>query len=58
MLRSVYDQIGVQIRGLSAINVNTDQHGSLLIPVIMSNLPSDLKLRIARQATDDVWKID
>ena len=35
-----------------------DQYGSLLIPVIMSKLPSEVKLRIAREATDEVWKIN
>ena len=58
MLRSVYDQINVHIRGLAALNVNSDQYGSFLITIIMSKLPDDVKLRVAREATEEVWKID
>ena len=54
MLRSVYNQINAHIRGLPALNVNSDQYGSLLI---MSKLPDDVKLRVAREATE-VSKID
>ena len=32
--------------------------GSLLIPVIMTKLPSEIRLRIARESTDAVWKLD
>ena len=39
MLKSVYEQINVQIRGLAAIFVNTDYYVRLLIPVIMSKFP-------------------
>ena len=35
-LRSVYDKIMVNIRGLEALGVTSEQYGSLLIPVIMS----------------------
>ena len=55
-LKSVYDQINVHIRGLKALNVKSDQYGR--IPVIMSKLPSEVKLKIAREATDEVWKIN
>jgi len=57
-LRSVYDQVNVHIRGLEALNMKSDQYGTLLIPVIRSKLPSKVKLRIAREATDEVWKIN
>ena len=50
MLRSVYEQINVQIRGLAAIFVNTDYYVRLSIPVIMSKLPSDMKLRKLERA--------
>ena len=38
--------------------MSVDQYGSLLIPVIMSKLPSEIRLLVARKATDNVWKID
>ena len=58
MLRSVYDQLNEHIRGLAALNVNTEQYGSLLIPMIMSKLPNDVQLRVAREMKEDMWRID
>ena len=58
MLRSVYDQINVHIRGLAALKIKSDECGFMLVPVIMSKLPSDVKLRIARESTEEVWKVD
>ena len=58
MLRSVYDQLNVHIRGLAALNVNTEQYGSLLIPMITFKLPNDVQLRVARKMREDVWRID
>ena len=57
-LRYVFDQISVHVRGLDSLGVSADQYGSLLIPIIMSKLPSEIRLQIARKATGDVWKID
>ena len=47
-LRFVYDKISVHICGLSSLGVSSDQYGGLLIPVIMSKLPNEVRLRIAR----------
>jgi len=57
-LRSVYDQITVHIRGLAALEITSEQYGSLLMPMIMSKLPSDIRLQVARELTDENWKID
>ena len=57
-LRLVYDKISVHTRGLATLGISADQYGSLLIPVIMSKLPSEIRLQIARNTTQDVWKID
>ena len=51
-LRVVYDKITVHIRGLTALGVGSDQYGSLLIPIIMSKMPNEIRLRIAREAKD------
>ena len=56
--RYVYDKICVPIRGLASLGVSADQYGSLLIPVIMEKLPTDIRLYIPRKATSDVWKIN
>ena len=43
-LRYLYDQIRVQIRGLEALGVKTETYGQFLIPVIMSKLPTEIRL--------------
>jgi len=58
-VRSVYDQITVHIRGLAALEVTSEQYGSLfLMSMIMSKLPSDIRLRVVCELTDENWKID
>ena len=57
-LRFIFDKISVHVRGLASLGIAADQYGSLLIPVIMSNLPSEIRLLVARKATYNVWKID
>ena len=37
-------QITVHIRGLAALEVTSEQYGSLLMPMILSKLPSDIRL--------------
>ena len=56
-LRYVYDQISVHVRGLASLGISTDQYGSLLIAVIMSKLPNAIRLQVARNTTDEIWKI-
>jgi hypothetical protein len=57
-LRYVYDKISVHVRGLATLGVSSEQYGSMLIPIIMSKLPSDICSEIARKLKGDVWKID
>ena len=56
-LRYVYDKINVNIRGLSAMGISSTQYGSLLIPIIMTKLTPELRLRIARETKKEVWEI-
>jgi hypothetical protein len=57
-LRYVYDKISVYVRGLASLGVSSEQYGSMLIPIIMSKLPIEIRLEIARKSTGDVWKIE
>jgi hypothetical protein len=57
-LRYVYDKISVHMRGLASLGVSSEQYGSMLIPIIMSKLPTKIRLEIARKSTGDVWKIE
>ena len=56
-LRFVYDKVSVHVRGLEALEVNSSQYGSLLIPVIMAKLPPEVRVQIARNTNQDVWEI-
>ena len=57
-LRFLYDKLSVHVRGLSSLGVSSQEYGSLLIPIIMSKLPNEIRLEIARKSTNEVWKID
>ena len=57
-LRFVYDKLNVHVRGLKSLGVSAEQYGSLLTPIVMSKLPSDIRLQIARNTTEEVWKIE
>ena len=53
-LRFAFDKTSVHVRGLASLGIAAEQYGSLLIPVIMAKLPSEIRLQVTRKATDDV----
>ena len=57
-LRYIYGKINIHVRGLESLGVSANQYGSILIPIIMDKLPSDVKLQIARKTTGEVWEIN
>ena len=52
-LRYLYDQMQVQIRGLESLGVTTESYGQLLIPIIMSKLPNEIRLQISRNTDEE-----
>ena len=54
-LRLVYDKISVNISGLESLGVSSNHYGSLLIPVIMSKLPHEIRVQVARNTAREVW---
>ena len=48
-LRLVYDKLG-----LESLGVSSNQYGSLLIPVIMSKLPHEIRVQVARNTAREV----
>ena len=52
-------EVGAQFSNthLKTLSVETDTHGSLLVPLINEKLPNDLKLLIARQFDSYVWSL-
>ena len=47
------------MRGLESLGVTAEQYGSMrmLIPVVMSKLPTEIRVQIARLTSSEVWSI-
>ena len=56
-LRYVYDKVSIHVRGLESLGVTAEQYGSMLIPVVMSKLPTKIRVQIARLTPSEVWSI-
>ena len=56
-LRRLYEDIESHVRSSRSLDVDDDNHGSLLTPIIMERLPHQLKLTISRQVGDDTWDL-
>ena len=56
-LRQLYNNIDTQVRSLTSLGMDPDSYGPMLIPVVMSKLPENLKLNITRQFGQDLWDI-
>ena len=57
-LRMFYNKVEITIRNLKLLNIETSTYGSLLIPVLTSKLPTDLRTLFARKFSDRVWELD
>ena len=50
----VYDKIRVDIRGLESLGASSNQYGGLLIPVIMSKLPHEIRVQFIRNTEREI----
>ena len=57
-LRFIYDNINIHVRGLDALGMSSSSCGSLLVPILMSKMPRETTLQVARKTTVEVWPID
>ena len=57
-LRKTYDKIEAHVRGLQALDVPTSTYGSLLVPVLMSKIPEEIRLLLGREVKDGEWNLD
>ena len=48
----------VNTRALISYNIDSQQFGPMLIPVILDKLPADIKLKVSRKMNDKDWQID
>ena len=55
-LTYIFDQLNIHVHGLEALGVNSQQHGSLVTPIIMSKVPAEIRLIIARKTEHKVWE--
>ena len=56
-LRQLYNNIDTQVCRLTSLGMDPDSYGPMLISVVMSKLPENLKLTITRQFGQDLWDI-
>ena len=45
------------VRGLESLGVSSNQYGSLLISVIMSKLPHEIRVQVASNTAREVWEM-
>ena len=59
-LRKLYDKIESNLRSLQTLGVNSNSYGTLLVPVLLSRIPDELKILLSRTMTseNDTWSID
>ena len=55
-LRTFHDTIESHSRGLSSLGKPEQSYGDLLVPIILSKLPRDIKQNLARSPTSTEWK--
>lgn len=56
--RRLYDTIESHIRSLQNLGVESKSYGSLLVPVIMSKIPEEMRLIVSRKFDQNTWDID
>ena len=54
----MFDKINTHVQGLATLGIRSEQCSSILISIVMSKLPSEIRLTIARETKEDVWKLD
>ena len=53
-LMYVFDKINVNLRRLASLGIGSDQYGSFSIPIVMTKLPLEIRLRITRETDKEV----
>ena len=56
-IRQFFDAIESNVRGLRALGVEASSYGGLLSSILMSRLPSELRLVISRQLGENEWDL-
>eukprot|EP00795_Rhopilema_esculentum_P014292 gene14292-5330_t len=56
--RKLFDTIEVNVRSLKSLGIDFEQYGALLVPVLMSKIPDEIRLEITKGAKGENWKLD
>ena len=56
-LRTLYDTIKTQVLSLHSLGQDCAYYGPMLIPVLLTKLPSELNLQISRKCGKDIWDV-
>ena len=57
-LRQLYDTIEVDMKGLQSLDVSSETYGMLLVPILLSKIPEEIRLIIGRKVKDDTRDLD
>ena len=57
-LRHLLDTLESNVRGLRALGVETSSYGGLLSPILISRLPSELRLIVSRELKGEEWDLE
>ena len=53
-----YNKVEITICNLKSLNIEPSAYGSLLVPVLTSKLPTDLRTLFIQKFSDRVWELD
>ena len=57
-MRTLYDELQAQVRNLKSLGLDANNYGPMLVPVLMSKLPEEMKLIISREFnSEEIWDI-
>ena len=58
-IREIYDSIEIHVRNLNSLKIETSQYGPILVSIVMSKLPDDIRLLITRtMPTNEEWDVN
>ena len=58
-LRNLYDQIEANVRSLQTLGVDSGSYGSLLVSVLLTRIPEEIRLIVTREYTEGSdWNLD
>ena len=57
-LHHLYNRVDANVNGLKSLGVDSKTYGGLLSPVLLSKLPSDIRLIASREIPEKDWTLD